>query len=52
MTALPTRRQEAWRYADLKTIEGLWPDRALVARELSGAAINLDERIDGSGWRD
>lgn len=52
MTALPTRRQEAWRYADLKTLEGLWPDRALVARELSGAAINLDERIDGSGWRD
>ncbi len=27
MTALPTRRQEAWRYADLKAVEALWPPR-------------------------
>ncbi len=25
MTALPTRKQEAWRYADLKAVEALWP---------------------------
>ncbi|MGQ5700832.1 SufD family Fe-S cluster assembly protein [Sandaracinobacteroides sp. A072] len=25
MTALPTRKDEAWRYADLKAVEGLWP---------------------------
>lgn len=25
MTALPTRKLEAWRYADLKAVEALWP---------------------------
>jgi Fe-S cluster assembly protein SufD len=25
MTALPTRKAEAWRYADLKAVEALWP---------------------------
>ncbi len=25
MTALPSRKQEAWRYADLKSVEALWP---------------------------
>lgn len=25
MTALPTRKDEAWRYADLKAVEALWP---------------------------
>jgi Fe-S cluster assembly protein SufD len=25
MTTLPTRKQEAWRYADLKAVEALWP---------------------------
>jgi Fe-S cluster assembly protein SufD len=25
MTALPTRKQEGWRYADLKAVEALWP---------------------------
>ena len=25
MTALPTRKSESWRYADLKAVEALWP---------------------------
>jgi Fe-S cluster assembly protein SufD len=49
---MPTRKDEAWRYADLKTLGTLWPSRAQVQRALSGASIALDERISGNGWRD
>lgn len=52
MTALPTRRQEAWRYADLKTLAMLWPARNQRHRTLAGASVMLDERIIGGGWRD
>lgn len=52
MTALPTRRQEAWRYADLKTLASLWPGRNQQHRAMAGAAVSLDERIIGAGWRD
>ena len=36
MTALPTRREEAWRYADLAAVERLWPLPA--AEQVSVAA--------------
>jgi len=52
MTAMPTRKDEAWRYADLKTLGALWPTRAQELRALSGASVTLDECISGSGWRD
>jgi Fe-S cluster assembly protein SufD len=51
-TTLPSRKQEAWRYSDVKALEGLWPDRKLQSRDLAGAALTLDDRINGSGWRD
>lgn len=50
MTALPTRRDEAWRYADLKSLAALWPERHETRRSLSGAALTLADRIIGSGW--
>ncbi|WP_439532674.1 SufD family Fe-S cluster assembly protein [Polymorphobacter sp.] len=52
MTALPTRRDEAWRYADLARLAPLWPARDPVRRRLEGADLSLDERIDGDGWHD
>ncbi len=50
MTALPTRRNEAWRYADLKTLGALWPERHETVRSLNGKSLTLDDRITGSGW--
>jgi len=52
MTTLPTRKDEAWRYADLKRLAPLWPDRAPKTRTLTGAALHLDDRITGTGWHD
>ena len=52
MTALPTRRDEAWRYADLKRLAPLWPARDLKTRQLSGADLRLDDRLAGPGWHD
>jgi Fe-S cluster assembly protein SufD len=52
MTALPTRRQEAWRYADLARLAPLWPARAPAHRHLAGSALRLDDRITGPGWHD
>lgn len=52
MTMLPTRRQEAWRYADLKRLAPLWPNRAPKARALTGAELKLEDRITGTGWHD
>jgi len=52
MTALPTRKQEAWRYADLARLAPLWPDRKPVQRRVEGDDLRLDERIEGDGWLD
>jgi Fe-S cluster assembly protein SufD len=47
MTALPTRKQEAWRYADLKAVERLWPlaapeDIHVVAGEVMTRALVVE----------
>jgi Fe-S cluster assembly protein SufD len=53
VTALPTRKQEAWRYADLKAVEALWPTppARLIAVPAGGAASEL-LRIDQGGIHD
>lgn len=43
MKALPTRRDEAWRYADLKAVEALWPP--LPAQLISVAAGQSGARV-------
>lgn len=52
MTSLPTRKDEAWRYADLKRLATLWPQRNLQHRQLAGAELRLDDQISGPGWHD
>jgi Fe-S cluster assembly protein SufD len=52
VTALPTRKQEAWRYADLARLATLWPSRAPEHRRLAGADLRLDDKISGEGWHD
>ncbi|GGI70435.1 hypothetical protein GCM10007973_04270 [Polymorphobacter multimanifer] len=51
-TLLPTRRDEAWRYADVKTLGAIWPARQQQVRSRAGAALTLDDRITGNGWTD
>jgi len=53
MTALPTRRDEAWRYSDLKAVEALWPPLApfLIAVP-SGQADSRILRVDSGGIHD
>ena len=57
MSALPTRRDEDYRYADLAALEPLWPvavERIVVAAGESGAkAIVLDAPNDvaRARWR-
>lgn len=43
MTALPTRRDEAWRYSDLKAVEALWPP--LPAQLISVPAGEAHSRV-------
>lgn len=43
MTALPTRKDEAWRYADLKAVEALWPPQP--ARLISVPAGDTREEV-------
>lgn len=53
MTALPTRKLEAWRYADLKAVEALWPPPP--ARLISVPAGATDAqliRVDSGGIHD
>jgi Fe-S cluster assembly protein SufD len=52
MSALPTRRQEIWRYADLARLAPLWPARNTQHRRVAGDVLCLDERIEGEGWHD
>ncbi|KHS47735.1 SufD family Fe-S cluster assembly protein [Novosphingobium subterraneum] len=52
MTALPTRRQEAFRYADLAALEALWPlpvqDIRVAAGETGASAVVLDGANDAA----
>lgn len=53
MTALPTRKTEAWRYADLKAVEALWPPppaRLISVRE--GGAHEEVVRVRDGGIHD
>ena len=53
MTALPTRKLEAWRYADLKAVEALWPPppaRLMSVRQ--GEAQEVVVRIREGGIHD
>jgi len=49
MSALPTRRDEAWRYSDMEAVASLWPvaapERIVVA---AGESFRLDRIVDGS----
>ncbi len=54
MTALPTRKQEAWRYSDLAALAAVWPTHGEAPRALTiaaGESGRLDERLGGSTWR-
>ncbi|WP_419813731.1 SufD family Fe-S cluster assembly protein [Glacieibacterium sp.] len=54
MTALPTRRDEAWRYSDLTALAEVWPQDIGETREItvaSGETRSLTERLAGDGWR-
>ncbi len=53
MTALPTRKLEAWRYADLKAVEALWPPPpARLISVPAGATDSQLLRIDSGGIHD
>jgi len=54
MTALPTRREEDWRYSDLKSLAEVWPEGAAAARSIdvaAGQTIALAERLAGADWQ-
>ena len=53
MTALPTRKQEDWRYSDLEALREVWPQDIATTRTLSVAAgerARLDDHLTGSDW--
>jgi Fe-S cluster assembly protein SufD len=53
VTALPTRRQEAWRYADLKAVEALWPPPpARLISVPAGATDSQLLRVEAGGIHD
>jgi hypothetical protein len=53
MTALPTRKLEAWRYADLKAVEALWPPHpARLISVPAGASDSQLLRVDAGGIHD
>ena len=54
MSALPTRRDEAWRYSDLTALAEVWPEDISASREIvvgPGETRALTERLIGAGWR-
>ena len=54
MSALPTRRDEAWRYSDLTALAEVWPQDIGDTREIvvaAGETRSLTERLTGDGWR-
>lgn len=53
MTALPTRRDEAWRYSDLAALGEVWPQAVAAERGITiaaGETGRLDELLSGNGW--
>ncbi|MEP3225324.1 MAG: SufD family Fe-S cluster assembly protein [Parasphingorhabdus sp.] len=58
LAPLPTKRDEAWRYADLKAVEAVWskldgPERLIVAAgETASRQITELPMIDGTGFVD
>lgn len=53
MTALPTRKLEAWRYADLKAVEALWPPApARLISVPAGAEDSQLIRVESGGIHD
>lgn len=53
MTALPTRKSESWRYADLKAVEALWPPPpARLISVPAGEAREHVERVTQGGIHD
>lgn len=52
MTALPTRRDEAWRYADLEAVAALWPAAPAEAITLAPGEIREATLIAEDGIRD
>lgn len=53
MMPSPTRKQEAWRYADLKAVEALWPPPPVrILSVLPHAAESQLLRIDSGGIHD
>ncbi len=54
MTALPTRRDEAWRYSDLTALGEVWAENVSTSREIAvgaGETRALTEQLAGAGWR-
>ncbi len=53
MSALPTRRDEAWRWSNLKLLADVWPTAEVRTRSLTIAAGDsgrLDEALAGPTW--
>ncbi len=53
MSALPSRKDEAWRYSDLAALGEVWPQAVAAERSVTvaaGEAGRLDEVLTGSGW--
>ena len=49
MTSLPTRRDEAWRYADLAAAERLWPPVAEDIMVPAGGALSRAMMLNAPG---
>lgn len=53
MTTLPSRKSEAWRYADVQALGKVWGQSAPNRRELvvpAGHSARLDDLLAGTGW--
>jgi Fe-S cluster assembly protein SufD len=53
MTALPTRRDEDWRYSDLTTLAEVWPSGVAQTRTqalAAGESARCDAVLTGDGW--
>ena len=47
MTALPTKRDETWRYSDLEAVARVWPVATHTHSVAAGETLNLPILIDG-----
>ncbi len=52
MTALPTRKDEAWRYSDLEAVARLWPVPAPVEIAVAAGARTVRHLVADSGIHD